>query len=320
MENDINSLSGIEFENICKNLIENMGFSVETTKASGDGGIDLIANNHEPVLSGRYIIQCKRYSGSVGEPIIRDLYGVITSERANKGILITTGYFTKSAITFAEGKPIELIDGEQLDILLEKYEMPAGIFSMVDDADITRIENEIDKCNLQFMKSYNHFDSEMNKFLFSINDEEMYNDISAEYVTLRTYEALQSSIYSLGRLSDNIVIFMKILKDMKLGTGDISECQSVYYKFLSNEDDYKNILHNTAMPHEEELVGKFWLDLMTAASMYNESKTLINVIIYHKTYMNELTNIIHHFTECDFVNSWADDYTGSLDLLLDSLG
>lgn len=56
MGNDIDSLSGIEFENICKNLIENMGFSVETTKASSDGGIDLIAYNHEPVLSGKYII------------------------------------------------------------------------------------------------------------------------------------------------------------------------------------------------------------------------------------------------------------------------
>lgn len=123
MVNDINSLSGIEFENLCKNLIENMGFSVETTKASGDGGIDLIAYNHEPVLSGKYIIQCKRYSGGVGEPIIRDLYGVITSERANKGILMTTGYFTKSAIDFAKECSIELIDKEQLNDLLEKHGM-----------------------------------------------------------------------------------------------------------------------------------------------------------------------------------------------------
>ena len=75
-----------------------MGFSVETTRASGDGGIDLIAYNHEPVLSGKYIIHYKRYSGSVGEPIIRDLYGVIISERANKGILMTTGYFTLKRI------------------------------------------------------------------------------------------------------------------------------------------------------------------------------------------------------------------------------
>ena len=90
-------MTGIEFENICQQLIEKMGFRTQTTKASGDGGIDLIAFNDQPLLSGKYIIQCKRYTGSVGEPIIRDLYGVVMSERANKGIVITTGYFTKSA-------------------------------------------------------------------------------------------------------------------------------------------------------------------------------------------------------------------------------
>lgn len=120
---DINLLSGIDFEMVCQQLVENMGFETETTKASGDGGIDLIAYNHQPLLSGKYIIQCKRYSGSVGEPIIRDLYGVVMSERANKGILMTTGVFTKSAVAFAEGKPIELIDGNQFNILLKQYNL-----------------------------------------------------------------------------------------------------------------------------------------------------------------------------------------------------
>ena len=117
----IDTLSGVEFERVCKRLLESMGFTVETTKASGDGGIDLIGYNTQPLLSGKYIIQCKRYAGSVGEPIIRDLYGVVTSERANKGILITTGYFTKSAIAFAENKPIELMDGAQLKKLIVQY-------------------------------------------------------------------------------------------------------------------------------------------------------------------------------------------------------
>lgn len=121
INSDVNTLSGIEFENVCKYLIEKMEFKVETTKASGDGGIDLVAYNEQPILSGKYIIQCKRYSGSVGEPIIRDLYGVVTSERANKGILMTTGYFTKSAIEFAEGKPIELMDGMAMNKLFVKY-------------------------------------------------------------------------------------------------------------------------------------------------------------------------------------------------------
>lgn len=118
---DINSLSGVEFEMVCKKLLENMGFAVETTKTSGDGGIDLIAYNSQTLLSGKYIIQCKRYTGSVGEPIIRDLYGVVTSERANKGILMTSGVFTKQAQIFADGKPIELIDGVKLRDLLQDY-------------------------------------------------------------------------------------------------------------------------------------------------------------------------------------------------------
>lgn len=118
---NINSLSGVEFERVCKRLLENMGFAVELTKTTGDGGIDLIAYNSQPLLSGKYIIQCKRYTGSVGEPIIRDLYGVVTAERANKGILMTSGLFTKQARLFAEEKPIELIDGVKLRELLKDY-------------------------------------------------------------------------------------------------------------------------------------------------------------------------------------------------------
>lgn len=320
MVNDINSLSGIEFENLCKNLIENMGFSVETTKASGDGGIDLIAYNHEPVLSGKYIIQCKRYSGSVGEPIIRDLYGVITSERANKGILMTTGYFTKSAIAFAEDKPIELIDGEQLDVLLKRHSVSIGAFSTVSNEDIIRIEQEIDNCNLEFRKSYNRFDSEMNVFLFSVDDEAFHDDISAKYANVRIYEAVQSAIYSLKSQSENISIFSKILKDMKLGNGDILEYQSIYYKFLSNEDNYKMIIQNTAMPHDDEFIGGFWLDLMVAANRYDESGTLRNIIDFHKSYMDELAKIIQHFTTSDFILKWVKEYEESLDILMDSIG
>lgn len=90
-------------------------------KNVGDGGIDLIAYNSQPLLSGKYIIQCKRYAGSVGKPIIRDLYGVVTAERVNKGILMTTGHFSKSAIMFANDKPLELIDGNALKNLFSQY-------------------------------------------------------------------------------------------------------------------------------------------------------------------------------------------------------
>lgn len=117
---ELNALSGVEFESLCASLIAGHGFQVELTKASGDGGIDIIAFNSSPLFCGKYIIQCKRYTGTVGEPILRDLYGVVMSERANKGILMTTGTFTRSALSFAEGKPLELIDINGMLSLLSK--------------------------------------------------------------------------------------------------------------------------------------------------------------------------------------------------------
>lgn len=132
---DINTLSGIEFEDLTHQLLLNVGFSVEQTKASRDGGIDLIAYSNEPFFKGKYIIQCKRYVGTVGEPIIRDLYGVVSNERANKGVLITTGIFSNSALEFAKDKNLELIDGVNLSSLLNKYlpEFNVGIHYFMDD-------------------------------------------------------------------------------------------------------------------------------------------------------------------------------------------
>jgi hypothetical protein len=114
------TIKGMRFEQKCKIILENMGLNCETTKISGDGGIDLRCHSNKPVVGGTYIVQCKNWKSSVGEPEIRDLYGTVTSERANKGVLITSSYFTKAAWSFAEGKNIELIDGDKLNKLAEK--------------------------------------------------------------------------------------------------------------------------------------------------------------------------------------------------------
>ena len=114
---------GIAFEELCLRLVKAMGFSATTTSVTADGGIDIVATSTQPVFSGKYIIQCKDWSNTVGEPIVRDLYGVVHAENANKGILIATSKFTKAAQRFAEGKPLELIDGEQFNDLLKQYKI-----------------------------------------------------------------------------------------------------------------------------------------------------------------------------------------------------
>ena len=142
--------NGLDFEKQVHALLKKMGFEAEITKASGDGGIDIIAHSKEHITGGKYIIQCKDWSKPVGEPPIRDLYGVVAAEKANKGILITTSTFTSPAIKFAEDKPLELIDGTKFNGLLTKY----GIAKMSDSSQTDsrasedeRIKDLTDKLN-----------------------------------------------------------------------------------------------------------------------------------------------------------------------------
>lgn len=113
--------SGIPFEEKCLRLLQQMGFTASSTTATNDGGIDIIAIHSQPMLAGKYIIQCKDWKSNVGVAVVRELYGVVNAEGANKGILITSSAFTKGAEEFAQGKPIELIDGEQLERLIEEH-------------------------------------------------------------------------------------------------------------------------------------------------------------------------------------------------------
>ena len=109
--------TGVTFEKKCMELLVRRGFEVTTTRTTSDGGIDLIAFSGDPFLGGKYVVQCKGWAGPVGAPIVRDLYGVVHSENANKGILIAASSFSQEALDFAAGKRLELIDGSRLSFL-----------------------------------------------------------------------------------------------------------------------------------------------------------------------------------------------------------
>ena len=111
------------FERLCQRLLREHGFTrVEVTGRSGDGGIDGTGVLRLNLLSFHVNYQCKRYAGSVGPGAIRDFRGALAG-RADKGLFITTGRFTREAEREAvrEGAmAIDLIDGEQLCQLLKE--------------------------------------------------------------------------------------------------------------------------------------------------------------------------------------------------------
>lgn len=118
---NIENMTWEEFEILIKILFEKQNFIVSSTSRTNDGGIDLIANKDDLIFQGKYIIQCKKYSGNnkVGVRDVRDLYGVVNAERAIKGIIITTTDFTEEAIKFANGKQIDLINRSKLMNLIQ---------------------------------------------------------------------------------------------------------------------------------------------------------------------------------------------------------
>ncbi|MDW8098680.1 MAG: restriction endonuclease [Anaerolineae bacterium] len=103
-------LTPSEFEAWTGELFRRRGYRVINTPDTADHGVDLIVDRD----GERGIVQCKRYRGTVGEPIVRDLYAVIIHEGADRGYLVTTANISPQAHRWARGKPIELIDGEKL--------------------------------------------------------------------------------------------------------------------------------------------------------------------------------------------------------------
>ena len=115
------------FERLTQRVLRECGFSqVEVTKKSGDGGIDGTGKlKINGIFSFNVAFQCKRYSGVVGAPDIRNFRGSLTTN-IEKGLFITTGTFSKAAREEAcsPGKQqIDLLDGEEFINKLTEYEI-----------------------------------------------------------------------------------------------------------------------------------------------------------------------------------------------------
>lgn len=112
---DIDFMTGTEFEYFISILFESMNFKTEITNSTGDQGVDVIARKGINEIG----IQCKCYSGSVGNSAIQEVFSGLNYYHLNKGMVITNNYFTKSAIELAKSNNIILWDR---NILKEKIE------------------------------------------------------------------------------------------------------------------------------------------------------------------------------------------------------
>lgn len=120
---DLLRLTPGEFERVVAETYRAFGNRVEIVAAQGDHGIDLVV--HSP-HGEKYVVQCKRWKGRVGEPVVRDFYGAMQHENAVEGAIVTSGDFTPQAREWAKGKPIRLFDGAEFLKVMRRAQKKSG--------------------------------------------------------------------------------------------------------------------------------------------------------------------------------------------------
>lgn len=115
---DIDRMDGHDFEYLCADILRLKGYeNVTVTRGSGDQGVDVIAEQ-----SGiKYAVQCKRFSGSVGNKAVQEVHFGKTYYHCHVAIVMTNSYFTQSAKDAANESNTILWDRDNLMPYFEEY-------------------------------------------------------------------------------------------------------------------------------------------------------------------------------------------------------
>jgi len=118
-------LSPRQFEELVAGILFDLGYSVELTAQSADGGVDIFATQKSIIGESLLIVDCKRYApdNRVGVEIVRSIYGICEQRRATMAMIATTSFFTKPAQEFQKSiiHRLSLKDYNDLGFWLSNY-------------------------------------------------------------------------------------------------------------------------------------------------------------------------------------------------------
>ncbi|WP_333877499.1 restriction endonuclease [Methylobacter sp.] len=106
------------YEEVCTEYLKIKNCNAAVTCIGADGGIDIKITDKDGNLFA--IGQCKSWNKAIGVNLIRELYGVMVSEKAEYALFFTTMGFSIDAMKFAQDKKIILIDENELIKLIKE--------------------------------------------------------------------------------------------------------------------------------------------------------------------------------------------------------
>lgn len=102
------------FEEYVASMFRELGWMAKTTKSTGDGGKDVVMYRREDETRQLYYVECKRYKGTVGRPVIQKLVGAALADNAIPYATVTTGKFTKEAEAEAKKVGVRCIGPKEI--------------------------------------------------------------------------------------------------------------------------------------------------------------------------------------------------------------
>jgi restriction system protein len=104
------SMSPQEFEHYCADVLRQARWEARVTPASGDQGVDIIADKR----GLRVVVQCKKYSKPVGNRAVQEIVAAIAHEEADRGVVVATCGFTPAAERLARSNDVLLLHHSDL--------------------------------------------------------------------------------------------------------------------------------------------------------------------------------------------------------------
>lgn len=98
-------MRSIEFEDYLEEVLQLLGYDIETTATSGDQGVDLIASKD----GIRIAIQVKGYHHSVGNSAVQEAFAGKAHYQCHHCAVITNSRFTSGAVQLAQSTGCVLV-------------------------------------------------------------------------------------------------------------------------------------------------------------------------------------------------------------------
>ncbi len=125
VETLMGELDGPRFEHFVGHLLEAMGYRAKVTRASGDGGVDIVAHRDPLGLEPPIIkVQCKRTLSTIGAPEVQKLTGTLAPGGSELGLFVTLGAYSNDAVHVGRTRQdLKLLNGNDLvELIFEHYD------------------------------------------------------------------------------------------------------------------------------------------------------------------------------------------------------